>query len=79
MTAMGAENAHTINPWMNFSNIIVYDSPDGIEDTVAEFDTGKPYEVYSLSGARVGNSTDGLAPGIYIVRQGSAVKKIAIK
>lgn len=69
-----------ISPWCRFRKIEVYDfSTDGIEDAVAEFETDMPCEIYSLSGAKVGNSTDALAPGIYIMRQGTAVKKIAVK
>ena len=77
MTETGAEKGRTINPWMNFTTIEVYDFPDSIEEI--ETDAIAPCEVYSLSGAKVGNSTDGLVPGIYIVRQGNAVKKIAIR
>ncbi len=45
----------------------------------SEINFSAPLEVYTLSGALIGNSTDNLAPGIYIVRQGNATKKIAIK
>lgn len=36
-------------------------------------------EVYNMNGLKVSNSTDNLAPGIYIVRQGKSVNKIAVK
>lgn len=36
-------------------------------------------EYYDLSGSMVGNSTEALAPGIYIVRYGTSAKKIAIR
>ena len=49
----------------------------GINNIVApEYDG--PTEVYNLNGIKVADSTEGLAPGLYIVRQGSSVKKIAV-
>lgn len=42
-------------------------------------DYTQPYEVYNLSGVKVGDSKDGLAKGIYIVRQGNAAVKICVK
>ena len=36
-------------------------------------------EVYNLQGVMVSNSTENLAVGIYIVRQGNIIKKIAVK
>ena len=67
-----------IEPWVFFSNIEEYDF-SGIEDVFAEFDSTLPYEVYNLNGVMIGNSIDNLAHGIYIVRQGDTVKKIAVK
>ncbi|MDE6228142.1 MAG: hypothetical protein K2M63_11575 [Muribaculaceae bacterium] len=46
---------------------------------MTEIDSTQPYEVYSLNGVMIGNSIENLAPGIYIVRQGNAVKKIAVR
>ncbi|MDE7442327.1 MAG: hypothetical protein K2M69_09205 [Muribaculaceae bacterium] len=51
----------------------------GIEDVFAEFDSTLSYEVYSLDGIMIGNSIENIVPGIYIVRPGNAVKKIAVK
>ena len=34
--------------------------------------------VYNLSGVKVGNSLEGLAKGIYIIRQGAKSTKVAI-
>lgn len=48
-------------------------------DTVApagEIDYNAPYEVYNLRGMRVADSLSGLPAGLYIVRQGSVVKKL---
>ncbi len=57
------------------------DAVDCIFDDFAnsEIDFSAPLEVYTLNGARIADSTDNLAPGIYILRQGNATKKIAIK
>lgn len=37
-----------------------------------------PYEVYNLQGRSCGSQLEGLAPGIYVVRQGRAVRKVTI-
>ena len=42
-----------------------------------EFDG--PVEVFDLNGVKVSDTTENLAKGIYVVRQGSAVKKIVVK
>ena len=42
-------------------------------------DYSLPYEVYNMSGARIGESKNGLGNGIYILRQGNTVKKIAVR
>lgn len=44
-----------------------------------DIDFSKPVEVYNLSGSFVAGSTGNLVPGIYIVRQGNAVRKIAVR
>ena len=51
--------------------------PNGIADVV--FDTSKAYQVFTLSGRYCGTKTDGLQPGIYLLRQGKAVKKVVVK
>ena len=38
-----------------------------------------PKTIYSINGCRIGNSTKGLSPGLYIVRQGNTSRKIIIK
>lgn len=37
-----------------------------------------PKYVYNLSGMMVGKSTEGLNPGIYVVKQGQSVKKVVV-
>ena len=59
--------------------------PTGIDDVVndstpsGDIDFSAPVEVYNLQGARVADSMQNLANGIYIVRQGDNVKKIAVR
>lgn len=61
----------------------VNDISTGIENvvignTTGDIDYDAPYEVYNLQGVFVGDRTDYLAPGFYIVRQGRTVKKIEV-
>ena len=42
-------------------------------------DYSQPYEVYSMEGLKVSDSTEGLAKGIYIIRQGKAAVKTAVR
>ena len=51
--------------------------PSGISEW--RVDRTLPYQVYSLSGQPCGNSLEGLSPGVYVVRQGSATQKIVVK
>lgn len=51
----------------------------GIDVPVADVVVDGPVEVYSINGIRLGDSTEGLAPGIYIVRRGSSVTKVLVK
>ena len=41
-------------------------------------DLTQPYEVYAVSGQACGHSLTGLRPGIYIIRQGLASRKIVV-
>ena len=50
--------------------------PSGISEAVVDF--SRPYQVFSLAGQFRGTSLDGLRPGIYVIRQGAATKKIMI-
>ena len=38
-----------------------------------------PYEIYNMNGLKVSNSTEGLAKGIYIIRQGKAAVKTVVR
>ncbi len=48
-------------------------------DTTDGIDFSAPCEVYNLSGIRVSTSAANLPAGLYIIRQGSNVRKIAVK
>lgn len=72
------ERAQKIDPWKNFSNIQTKKF-SGVDSAVAGFDESLPVSVFGLNGVYVGDNVDSLAPGIYIVRQGSSVRKITVK
>ena len=68
----------TVSPWKFFYNI-TDEAYSGVEDVIADFNEDAPCEVFNLNGVKVGESTDNLPAGIYIVRQGNSVEKIAVK
>lgn len=53
----------------------------GVEDVLIDNDdtASYPIEIYNLHGIKIGNSTENLAPGLYIKRQGKKTEKIIIK
>ena len=51
--------------------------PSGI--TSVDVDFAAPYQVYSLQGSDCGHDLDGLPAGVYIIRQGEAVKKVVVR
>ena len=58
--------------------IVTVDSEyNGVESIVS--DSWSPIEVYNLNGYKVADSTDNLASGIYIIRQGTKTYKISVK
>lgn len=65
-----------INAWKNFKNI--KDTLADVEDALIN-ESDASVEVYNLNGVRVADSTAGLAKGVYIVRRGSIITKIAVK
>lgn len=67
-----------IEPWKYFFNIEAYDFSN-VEDVIVEIDETLPYDIFNLNGMKVSNNIEDLNPGIYIVRQGSKIKKINIK
>lgn len=62
----------------------VEDIPAGVNSVMTENNNGTidfsaPVDVYNMTGCRIADTLDNVAPGIYIVRQGNIVIKIAIK
>lgn len=75
--------ARSIEPWKYFAHIEEIDF-SGVNDIVTDSGNGvvdfnEAYEVYNTGGVFMGNSVDNLVTGIYILRQGLIVKKIAVK
>ncbi|MDE6791587.1 MAG: leucine-rich repeat domain-containing protein [Muribaculaceae bacterium] len=70
-----------VSPWKYFKNITdkEYSAVDEVIADEDGIDYALPYSVYNLKGQMAGNSIDGLIPGMYIVRQGSKVKKVVVK
>lgn len=76
--AAAVEKCKLIDPWKNFKNIQEYGF-SGIDDIAADIDSNYPCEIYNLNGIKTATDINTLAPGIYILRQGSKVRKIAVK
>ncbi|MDE5789615.1 MAG: leucine-rich repeat protein, partial [Muribaculaceae bacterium] len=73
------EKCRQIDPWRNFRKIQAYAFATGIVEIEDDINSDEPYEVYNLNGIKISSSMDNLAPGLYIVTQGSVVKKINVK
>ena len=73
-----AETLYADGPVAEFA---VEDAPkSGIDIIVSEEEqTDGPVEIFNIQGIKVGTSTTGLAPGLYIKRQGSTSTKILIQ
>ena len=78
-----AESLYADGPVAEFT---VNNITTGIEDVIhdggnasGDIDFSAPVEVYNLQGVKVAYSVENLANGIYIVRQGKNVRKIAVK
>ncbi len=65
--------------WKEF--FFIKDIESGVEEVFVDGEdySNAPIEIYNLSGLKVGDSTENLAPGVYIKRQGRKVEKIAIQ
>ena len=62
--------------WMDKKLGYTY-KPNAIADVRG--DMAQPYQVYTLSGLPCGTFLNGLRPGIYVVLQGSATRKITVR
>ncbi len=76
--ACAVEKCMLIISWKYFYCIEAYEF-DRIKDVDTDIDNNHPCDVYTLDGKKVATSTDDLAPGIYIIRQGDKAKKIAVQ
>lgn len=77
--AAALEKAAVTLPWSQFKNIKAHDFSSAITDVTVDAENDAPIEVYHLNGIKIADSTDSLPAGLYIVRQGNTVKKIAVK
>lgn len=68
-------------PWSLFEKIEAYgfSEIDDITLDNRQIDYSAEYEVYNLSGQKMGGSLEGLAPGVYMIRQGRKIEKRMIK
>lgn len=73
-----AESLYANGPTAEFT--VKEDITTGVEEISADvIDSSLPVQVYTLQGMMVGDCVENLSAGIYIVRQGKNVKKIAVK
>lgn len=71
-------NYQNTNPWNSFSTIKEFDNSN-VNEVMEDVNPSVPYEVYTMEGVKIENNEYGQAPGIYIIRQGDIIKKIAVK
>ena len=65
-------------PWNRFVNIKEFPAGDGVETvSIDALDPTAPVEVYDLGGRRLGSGLGALPSGIYLVKQGSHLCKVA--
>jgi hypothetical protein len=64
----------SVSPWSKFTTSIT----TGVESLEVS-DVNAAVEVYTLGGVKVADSVENLPAGLYIVRQGSKVTKVAVK
>ncbi len=63
-------------PWMDEMLDYVYTPPSGINDSINYDQT---YDVFTIEGQPAGNTINALKPGIYVIKQGSATRKVVIR
>lgn len=70
----------TAPQWLNFLNKIgdLVDDTEGVEQVrLDQLDSGSPMEIYDLKGVKQDCAIDALPAGVYLVRQGNKIAKIA--
>lgn len=73
----GLEKARQTSPWKFFKNIVEVDF-SRVEAVASEVSSAESDGVYRMDGLRVGDSTDGLPCGLYIVREGGKTSKTMV-
>ncbi len=72
----GVKDSYTVaDVWKDFGTILGESAIDSVAVSAETAVMG----VYNTAGVRVADTTAGLAPGIYLVRRGSAVIKISVR
>ncbi len=76
------ETYRTSSLWGRFSKIAPLSS--GIGELTTDYagdkiDYSSPYDVYTLSGVKIGSDISGLQVGLYLIRQGGKTIKIAVR
>lgn len=76
-----AESLYADGPLLEVTVIVEGSGVDEIrgDATDGSIDYSKPYEVYNMNGLKVGETTEGLSKGIYIIRQDKAAVKTVVK
>lgn len=72
----GLEKAKQTLPWALFTEIETIE-PDGIDSPVADLQQ-LPSEIYDLNGIRITSPREQLPAGIYLIRQGTQVRKVTV-
>lgn len=77
----GLEAARNTHPWSKFRTILPMDLEVGVRlvEPAADINADKGAGVYTLDGTPVGKTTEGLAPGLYIVREGARSRKVTVR
>ena len=75
-----------VSPWNQFSNIeeqLITGFEDininGDKESIREINQTTSCVIYNLNGARVSDTTEGLVPGIYIVKTPDSIRRIVIR
>lgn len=73
------ERCKKILPWSNFRNIQAYNFSTGSEEIEIESPLEPSCEIFNLNGVKVGDDTQSLSSGLYIIRDNKKTKKVRVK
>ena len=85
---VGAKRNYMLDDYFKYFGSIIETSEltggptaiDGVESGVTERDNGYADGVYTLDGKRIADTmTDGMAKGLYVVKRGASISKVAIR